>query len=253
LEWNATLYEQRHSFVWRHGEDLIELLAPAPGERILDVGCGTGRLTSQLAATGAQVTGLDISPAMLEQARLACPAARFVQGDVLEFKASEGFDGIFSNAALHWIKPPDRAAGRLFDALKPGGRLVAELGGTGNVATLVRAAEESLTELGFVRGPEETPWYFPSVGEYAQVLEQAGFEVVYAILFDRLTPLEGGEEGLRDWLEVFGAPLTLGKEEWRASLFSRMAEKLKPRLFDERSGEWRVDYRRLRIAARKPL
>jgi len=253
LDWNATLYEQRHSFVWKRGEDLIELLSPEPGERILDVGCGTGRLAAQIAATGAHVTGLDLSAAMLEQARLACPRGEFMEGDLLEFRPAEPFDGIFSNAALHWIKPPERAAERQFAALKPGGRLVAELGGTGNVASLVRAANESLTEMGFVREPGEMPWYFPSIGEYALVLERAGFEVVYAILFDRLTPLEGGENGLRDWLEVFGAPLARGGEEWKASLFNRMAEKLKPQLFDQTSGEWRVDYRRLRIAARRPV
>jgi len=253
LDWNATLYEQRHSFVWKRGEDLIELLSPEPGERILDVGCGTGRLASQIAATGARVTGLDLSPSMLEQARLACPRGEFIEGDLLEFRTSEPFDGIFSNAALHWIKPADRAAQRMFDALKPGGRLVAELGGTGNVASLVRAANESLTEMGFKRESSEMPWYFPSIGEYSQVLERAGFEVVYAILFDRLTPLEGGEEGLRDWLAVFGAPLAQGSEEWKASLFNRMTEKLKPQMFDAVSGEWRVDYRRLRIAARRPV
>lgn len=241
MDWNAALYEQRHSFVWKNGEDLIALLDPAPGERVLDVGCGTGQLTAKLAATGALVTGLDNSATMLEQARVACPAGQWIHASLPDYEPSEQFDAIFSNAALHWIRPPQQAAGRMFAALRPGGRLVAEFGGSGNVASLLDAAREIFGERG---QSVETPWYFPSVGEYSTVLENAGFEVLYAVLFDRVTPLEGGEAGLANWLEVF-AP------QWRASVLDRFEEKVRPRLYDVQSGQWRLDYRRLRIAARK--
>jgi trans-aconitate 2-methyltransferase len=193
LDWNATLYEHRHSFVWRSGEDLIDLLQPQPNERILDAGCGTGQLTAKLAATGASVTGLDNSPTMLEAARAACPAAAFIQADLLDFSPEEPFDAIFSNAALHWILPPDQAARRLAAALKPGGRLVAELGGTGNAATLLDAASALLS----AHGPApHNPWFFPSIGEYSALLEQAGLEVVYAILLD-CDPLAASSAGSR--------------------------------------------------------
>ncbi|MBI5281427.1 MAG: methyltransferase domain-containing protein [Candidatus Solibacter usitatus] len=249
MEWNASLYDQRHSFVWRSGEDLIALLDPQPGERILDAGCGTGQLTEKLAASGALVTGIDSSAAMLEQARIVCPQGAFVQADLLEFEGRGEFDGVFSNAVLHWIRPPERAAQRMYAALKPGGRLVIEMGGTGNAATLVGAVNAILAEEG---QPAREPWYFPGIGEYSHVLEEAGFEVVYAMLFDRMTPLEGGEEGLDNWLKVFGGPLLDGEPQWRASALERVREAVRPRLFDPDSAAWRVDYRRLRIAARKP-
>ena len=73
-EWNAELYDEKHSFVWKMASGLLELLAAKPGERILDVGCGTGHLTAQIAATGAHVVGIDASSAMIEQAREKYPA-----------------------------------------------------------------------------------------------------------------------------------------------------------------------------------
>lgn len=240
MDWNASLYEQRHSFVWKSAEDLIDLLHPAAGERILDIGCGTGQLTAKLAATGASVTGLDSSAAMLEQARTAYPALTWIHASLPDFETAEPYDALFSNAALHWIRPPEQAARRMFDALKPGGRLVAEFGGAGNVASLLNAAQETFG------GQADVPWYFPGIGEYAALLESCGFEVVYALLFDRLTPLEGGQDGLANWLSVF-AP------QWRASVLEPLQEKVRPTLYDPASGQWRMDYRRLRIAARKPV
>lgn len=250
MDWNANLYSQRHSFVWKHGEDLIGLLAPQPGERILDAGCGTGQLTAALASSGARVTGLDNSPAMIEAARAACPAAEFILASLTEFEAAEPFDAVFSNAVLHWVRPPEQAARCIAAALKPGGRFVAELGGTGNVATLLDAANALLGERG--HAPRQ-PWYFPSIAEYSTVLEDAGLEVTYALLFDRLTPLEGGEEGLANWFEVFGRNLVQDEPQWRASVLPALKERVRPRLFDPSNQQWAADYRRLRIAARKPL
>lgn len=250
MDWNATLYSQRHSFVWKHGEDLIALLDPQPGERILDAGCGAGQLTARLAATGAEVTGIDNSPNMIEAARAACPNSRFLQADLTTFETAEPFDAIFSNAVLHWVRPPEDAARRISAALKPGGRFVAELGGTGNVASLLDAANALLSERG--HSPQQ-PWFFPSIAEYSAILEAAGLEVTYAILFDRLTPLEGGEDGLGNWLEVFGRSLLQDEPEWRASVLPQLAQRLRPKLFNSASQQWSADYRRLRIAARKPL
>jgi len=239
LDWNASLYQQRHSFVWKSGEDLLALLRPEPGERVLDIGCGTGALSAQIAGAGARVTGLDKSATMLEQARAAYPAIEFLEADICEFEPAEPYDAIFSNAALHWVKPPEAAARRMYEALKPGGRLVLEMGGAGNVGGLLAAAGALLGE------KAENPWYFPALGEYAALLEDAGFEVTYALLFDRVTPLEGGEAGFGNWLEMF-APA------WRASLLTPLTELVRPRYWNEQAGEWRMDYRRLRMAARRP-
>src|SRR5690242_15677096 len=123
--WDAALYDDKHAFVWKQAASLLELLAPQPGERVLDLGCGTG----QLAAAGAEVVGLDHSPAMVEQARRLYPQLRFELGDARRFAFAKPFDAVFSNAALHWVREPEAAIACIRDALKPGGRFVAEFGG----------------------------------------------------------------------------------------------------------------------------
>jgi trans-aconitate methyltransferase len=108
--WDPAQYQKKHSFVWRYGADLLDLLAPQPGERILDVGCGTGQLTAEIAGRGAHVIGLDRSAEMLADARRNFPHLEFVEADAAHFEFSEPFDAVFSNAALHWVKdaPPRR-------------------------------------------------------------------------------------------------------------------------------------------------
>src|SRR3954466_10685547 len=85
-QWDAGLYDDKHAFVWQHGASLVELLAPKPGERVLDLGCGTGHLTARLTEAGAAVVGLDSSGEMLEQARSAYPHLEFIQADARDFQ-----------------------------------------------------------------------------------------------------------------------------------------------------------------------
>ncbi len=246
--WDADLYEDRHAFVWRHGASLVELLDPKSGERILDLGCGTGHLTAQIAAAGAAVVGMDHSAEMLAQARSAYPNLEFVQGDARDFAFPEPFDAVFSNAALHWIKPPEAAARCVFNALRPGGRFVAELGGHGNVRRVEAALTAALEKTG-VRS-NESPMYFPRLSEYATVLEAAGLEVRSAVLFDRPTPLEG-DKGFRNWVEMFGRWALESVAEDRREDFLRAAEDAaRPEL--HRDGGWFADYRRLRVVAYRP-
>jgi len=108
--WDAANYQDRHSFVWRYGANLVELLDPQPGERILDLGCGTGQLTAEIAQRGARVTGLDHSAEMLAEARRNFPQLEFIPGDAASFDFCEPFEAVFSNAALHWVKAAEGAA-----------------------------------------------------------------------------------------------------------------------------------------------
>jgi SAM-dependent methyltransferase len=161
--WDAARYQDQHSFVWRYGANLMELLNPQPGERILDLGCGTGQLTAEIARSGATVIGLDNSAEMLAERsqELSGSYVSFRRRRQLRFP--EPFDAVFSNAALHWVKDAEGAVASIARALRPGGRFVAEFGGKGNIAS-VQAA------LRAVLGPsadEQSPWYYPSIGEYA--------------------------------------------------------------------------------------
>ena len=248
--WNPALYQSGHSFVWEYGRGLVGLLAPRAGEHILDVGCGTGQLTAEIVGSGAEVIGIDSSPAMIEEARKNYPDMRFELADVLSLAYREEFDAVFSNAVLHWVREAEAAVVAIARALKPGGRLVAELGGRGNVQALLAAAFESLRSLGVEEPEKLRPWYFPSVGEYAALLERHGLAVTSAVLFDRFTPLEGGAKGLSDWVAMFAGGLAGAVPREKQMEFLNLVERhAAPRLL--RDGVWHADYRRLRVVAVK--
>jgi trans-aconitate 2-methyltransferase len=238
--WDVERYEAGYSFVWNYGSEVVDLLDPKPGERILDLGCGTGRLTAEIAARGAKVTGLDSSPAMIAQSRINYPDLAFMLADGAHFLLPDPLDAVFSNATLHWI--PDRRAvvACVHRGLRPGGRFVAEFGAKGNIRAILRATAEVL-------GRDTNPWYFPSLGEYATLLESEGFRVVQAFEFDRPTQLDAAT-GMADWLEMFGDALFKGMDGTaRREAVSHIIERLRPDLCRDRV--WYADYRRLRIAA----
>jgi SAM-dependent methyltransferase len=248
-KWDAALYDQKHSFVWKMAEGLLELLAAKPGERILDIGCGTGHLTAKIAATGAQVTGIDLSPEMIARAREAHPSIHFEVGNAGKLKYVNDFDGVFSNATLHWVTDPEPAVASISEALRRGGRFVAEFGGKGNVAGLVSAFRHAWQNLK-PPGPLPAPWYYPSIAEYSTLLEKHDLEVTYAALFDRPTPLEDGDRGLRNWLDMFAGPM-MGDlpEDLREKLKQEVESEARYTLFHV--DHWVMDYRRLRIVARR--
>jgi trans-aconitate methyltransferase len=247
--WDAQLYDEKHSFVWKMAAGLLELLAAKSGERILDVGCGTGHLAAKIATNGAQVTGVDQSLEMIREARAAYPTLRFEVMDARQLKFNEQFDAVFSNAMLHWIKEPHRAVESIARVLRPGGRFVAEFGGKGNIAGLVAAVERAWPKAGLPQ-PAPNPWYYPSLAEYASLLEKHGLEATYGLLFDRPTPLEDGDRGLLNWLEMFGGAImeNLPKDQ-RGRLLEEVQREARSSLY--RDGRWVLDYRRLQVVARK--
>lgn len=281
--WDADLYQRGHSFVWEYGADLVEMLAPRAGETILDLGCGTGQLALKIAGAGARaggvrVVGIDSSVTMIEQARRnlesaaaeaekLADAVRFAVADGTSFSpaelGAEPFDAVFSNAALHWMRPPEMAAGCLARALRPGGRVVAEMGGRGNVTGIVAALNAAVAEVTGLPRRDFNPWYFPSVGEHASLLESVGLEVVSAALFDRPTTLVLGEQGIRAWIEMFGAAFLVGLDGAQRDEVMVLAEAaLAPAMLRDsapelphgdpalpRGSTWVADYRRLRFVA----
>jgi trans-aconitate 2-methyltransferase len=243
--WNPRLYEQNHAFVWQYGEEVIQLLAPQAGERILDLGCGTGQLTAKIAET-AEVLGLDHSEQMIAKAKANYPELAFTVADARNFSVEQPFDAVFSNAALHWMREADAVIQCVYQALKPGGRFVVESGGKGDVQLIITALNQALLEIG---AAEINLWYFPSISEYATRLEQQGFEVLYAVLFDRPTKLSDGEAGLANWLNMFAVPLQQLSPEQHQQVLQSVVNQLRPMLY--RDGSWIADYRRIRFLAQK--
>jgi len=247
--WDSSLYDDRHSFVWRAGASLVEMLHPEAGERILDLGCGTGHLTAKLAESGAKVTGMDSSTSMIAQARQNFPSLKFVLADARDFRFEEPFDAVFSNAALHWIHDAEAVVRCVGSALRSGGRFVLEMGVKGNVGRIRKAIEDELAEAEHF---PKCPWFYPSAGEYAGLLEKCGFEVRMAQTFDRWTKLEHPERGLREWIEMFAGAYFEGIQAGdKYRLLHAIEERLRPEL--HRDGAWWADYRRLRVEAVKTL
>ncbi|MCL6587367.1 MAG: methyltransferase domain-containing protein [Anoxybacillus sp.] len=243
--WNTELYDEKHSFVSKYGEDLVELLAPKQGEAILDVGCGTGDLAYKLYERGVNVTGIDQSEKMINQAKKKYPFIAFELQNVVHLSYENAFDAIFSNAVLHWVKQPKEALSCMYLALKRNGRFVAEFGGKGNVQLIVDELIKQLKAFEVDNVEEKIPWYFPSIGEYATLMEEVGFRVVFAQHFDRPTPLEG-ERGLVNWLHMFAVSMFEGVDEKiKEEIVVNVENSLRNILFQE--NRWFADYKRIRV------
>ena len=247
-KWDAGLYESQHAFVWQLGQGVVDLLDPKPGERVLDLGCGTGQLTSLIAERGAEVVGLDASAEMIGQARQNYPRMRFVLADAAKMDFAGEFDAVFSNAALHWMMDAAAVAAAISRALVTGGRLVAEFGGKGNIAHIESGLSSVLPQFG-VSVEKLRRTFYPSVAEYSRLLESQGLEVRFATLFDRPTPLEG-EQGMESWLRQFKwYYFEILPPEKRAKAIQSVVDNLRSVLY--RDGGWIADYRRLRLVAVK--
>jgi trans-aconitate methyltransferase len=248
-KWDPELYDAKHAFVWEKAKGVVDLLAAKPGERILDLGCGTGALTHEIACRGADVVGLDRSAEMIADARRKFPSIRFDICDARWLPFSDEFDAVFSNAALHWIPEPERVISGVACSLRHGGRFVAEFGGKGNVQSVIAALNAALVQLGI--SPDGIgPWYYPSIAEYASVLEKHGLETTESALLSRPTKLEDGPDGLRHWIKMFcGSFLDRVPAADHDIFLAKVESNARPALW--KSDRWELDYRRLRIAAFK--
>jgi trans-aconitate methyltransferase len=243
--WDPTTYARNARFVSDLGFPVVELLAPQRGERILDLGCGDGALTIKLVELGCEVVGVDSSAAQIEAAIKLGLDAHVAKAEDLAF--CEEFDGVFSNAVLHWIKHADPMLASVYRALKPCGRFVAEFGGDGCVDKIKTALVQALDRRG-IDGEARVPWYFPTPGDYASRLELAGFRVDNIGLIPRPTPLPGDIIG---WLETFAQSFFHGLAELdRQEYLHEVRSVLEPQLRNG-DGVWIADYVRLQFSATK--
>lgn len=248
--WNAELYDNKHSFVFKYGEDLLSLLNAQKGERILDLGCGTGHLTNLIAQTGAEVIGIDNSEEMIAKAKKEFSSIQFSLQSATDFHFDEPFDAIFSNAVLHWVTEIEKVVDCLYENLKKGGRVVLEFGGKHNIQHIIAALQNALINNGHPEKAEMNFWYFPSLSEFSSLLENKGFRVEYAAHFDRPTALEDTENGIKDWLKMFGQNFFKGIDETISDkIRSEAQEAIRSTNFKD--GNWYANYKRLRVIARK--
>lgn len=247
-EWDPALYAAHAAFVPALGGAVLDLLAPKPGERILDVGCGDGALTERIAALGADVVGIDGDAAMVAAAHARGLDARLIDARSLGFDGE--FDAVFTNAALHWVGQPAIVTAGVARALKPGGRYVGEFGGHGNIAAIRVAIRSVLATRGYRVEPIETS-YYPTAENFRNILETAGFKVDVCEIIPRPTPLP---TGMSAWLNTFrggfidsaGVP-----PEKRAQVIEDIRAMLRPILADD-AGNWVADYVRIRFLASLP-
>jgi trans-aconitate methyltransferase len=248
--WDPASYAQNARFVSDLGSPVVDLLAPKPGERILDLGCGDGVLTKKLVDLGCEVVAIDSSAPQIEAARKLGLNAFVMSGEDLQYADlpyKEEFDAVFSNAVLHWILRADVTIAGVYRSLKPGGRFVAECGGHGCVHKIRTALVQALDRRGF-DGEARVPWYFPTPGDYASRLERAGFRVDSIALIPRPTLLPGDVVG---WLETFALNFFQGfSDEERSDYLQEVRTILEPQLCNA-DGQWVADYVRLRFAATK--
>jgi SAM-dependent methyltransferase len=241
--WDPEGYQANAGYVAELGKPLLKLLAPKRGERVLDLGCGDGVLTLEIARLGCEVVGIDASKEMVEAARNAGIDAHVRDGARLSFETE--FDAVFTNATLHWIQSPEAVISGVWRALRPGGRFVGEFGGRGNVAKINAALDAAINRRGIT---VSNYLFFPSAAVYAAMLSEAGFTVRSCETFERPTPLPGD---VRGWLETFAKThICAVAEPEREAFISEVVSDLRRSLTDGK-GNWFADYVRLRFNAEK--
>jgi trans-aconitate 2-methyltransferase len=240
-DWNAASYQRVSAPLEAMGREVLDRLELRGDERVLDAGCGTGRVTAALVERlpRGHVIAVDGSPSMVDQARERLgPGVEVFVADLVELKLDEPVDAILSTATFHWIADHDRLFERLFAALRPGGRIVAQCGGAGNVAT-VQAAIDAVAEPALEGWPG--PWNFQSPEQTAARLERIGFTEIRTWPQDvRVEP-----DDMREYLGtvVLGSHLERIPEERRAAFVDAVLAELP---------EPAIGYVRLNLIARKP-
>ena len=249
IKWDADKYTSDFSFVHQYGNSVMELINAKKNSTVLDLGCGNGALSKALHDKGYIVKGIDASKELLDIAKKNYPDIEFTLADATNFSLHEPVDVVFSNAVFHWI---DRERQQdmlqcVYNALKEDGQFVFEFGGAGNTQLIHGALTEIFSEYKY---NYNMSFYFPTIGEYATLLERTGFSVRYAVLFDRPTELKG-ENGLKDWIHMFiKTPFSvIDNEDEKEEIIDKAVAHLRNTLYKD--GKWYADYVRLRIKAIK--
>lgn len=259
VDWNPKAYATNSSAQEAWGSALHEKLKLCDGETIVDLGCGDGRLTAALARQNpsGRTIGLDASPAMVEYARTAyagLPGLEFREADARSFHIDMPADALVSSAALHWIAELDQAFQASWHALRPGGRLLCQMGGTGNIAEVEEAAWEVVAQPqwhDFFKG-FELPWHLHSCEEAQEALAEIGFETLRVEFLERDMVHENPEAFL-GWMRAtwFGMTARV-PEARREALLAAIGERFLERHPTDAAGRTHVRMVRLEVEAVRP-
>ncbi len=234
------------------GMCLLELLKPTQDEHILDVGCGNGELTKQIAIRAARVVGIDcLSCEDIEsnEANGSYENLKFQVMDATNLKFNEEFDAVFSHRVIHLIKPPEQVISSVWNALKPGGRFVAEFYGHGTAKEIILALQEVMSpQNSSFDINKDFPWYLPTQEEYCNLLTSQGFTEIVNEIFPKKLDLEYGVD-IRSWLEQIPFNTEMFNHINKEAIFKNVQKKVSDQLF--RNDKWFVNYQHIRIVARK--
>ncbi len=243
-EWDGKTYDRISAPQQHWGRTVLERLPLKGDETVLDAGCGSGRVTEMLLERlpRGRVVAVDGSASMAAVARERLgERAQVMVGDLLELELSEPVDAILSTATFHWIADHDRLYARLHAALRAGGRLVAQCGGAGNVASVHAAAREVGGHAPFAEhlAGWEGPWNFTTSPQAHASLIGAGFAEARCWLVQAPVKPPEPEQFLRS--VILGPHL----ERLPAGLHDRYVEEVAGRLGEPLT----LDYVRLNIDA----
>jgi trans-aconitate 2-methyltransferase len=243
-DWDAAAYDRVSDPQVEWAREVLDRLPLRGDETVLDAGCGSGRVTLLLLERlpAGRVVAADSAPSMVEHAREALgDRATVIQANLTELELDEPVDAVFSNAVIHWIADHDRLFQRLFAALRPGGRLVAQCGGAGNVERFLQAADAVAAEPPYAEylAGWTGPWHFAGADETASRLRRAGFVDVDTWLEPRSVAPPDPLAYLRS--VCLGNHLEQLPEELRAPYVEAVRERC----------DRELDYVRLNIVARR--
>ena len=213
----------------------------------MDLGCGTGILTARLFNLGNRVVGIDSSHSMIEKAKDQFPEIEFRVCNALDLPFEQEFDVVFSNAVFHWIDDHDLLIKNIYKSLHDGGLLICEFGAHGNIKTIEIAFSEICNTYGYhyISG-----FNFPTVDDFAQMLEKNKLKIEKIYAYDRPTVLSDGEHGLVHWMkQFFSFELVKIPMDIQNIIFEKMEKVCRNTIWNGK--EWVADYRRLRAIAHK--